>query len=162
MTTLPRRCTGQPSRTGEMPRRTASPTIPTRLVAPSLVKMREMQVCTVHRDKNTPLAMPDDESPPATKAAILTSVSVSTSPPQTIRPSAARAGRARRDLMRRSEAEPRPAGYPTGPIGERSAVYRAASRRRADSPGRSAHRGGSPGMADYQDATDYRVTTINP
>ena len=38
-----------------------------------------MQVCTVRRDKNMPLAMSDVESPPATKAALLTSVSVSAS-----------------------------------------------------------------------------------
>ena len=32
----------------------------------------------------------------------------------------------------------------------------------ADSPGRSAHRGGRPGLAGYQDAIRHRVTTINP
>ena len=30
------------------------------------------------------------------------------------------------------------------------------------SPGRSAHRGGSPGVAVYQDVIDHRVTTIDP
>ena len=73
MTTLSRRCIGRPSRSGEMPRRSASRTISTRLVAPSSVRMREIEVRTVRRDKNRPLAMSDVESPLATKATILTS-----------------------------------------------------------------------------------------
>ena len=36
------------------------------------------------------------------------------------------------------------------------------SRRSADSQGRPAHRGSSPGMASYQDAIHYWVTTIYP
>jgi len=35
-------------------------------------------------------------------------------------------------------------------------------RRRADSPGRPAPRGGRPGAAGYQDASRHRVTTIKP
>jgi hypothetical protein len=47
--------------------------------------MREMWVCTVRRDKNMPWRCPDVESPLATKTAILTSVSVSASRPETMR-----------------------------------------------------------------------------
>ena len=44
-----------------------------------------MWVCTVRRDKNMPRAMSDVDSPPATRAAILTSVGVSASQPDAAR-----------------------------------------------------------------------------
>ena len=47
--------------------------------------MCEMWVCTVRRDKNVPLAMSDVDAPPATRTAILISVGVSASQPQTAR-----------------------------------------------------------------------------
>jgi hypothetical protein len=61
---------------GETPWRSTSRTISTRPYAPSLVRMREIEVWTVRRDRNMPLAMSEAESPLATTDAAPDAVEV--------------------------------------------------------------------------------------
>src|SRR5579859_4197820 len=69
----------------EMPWRRASRTMSTRSFAPSLVRMCEMWVCTVRRERNMPRAMSGVDAPPVTMVAILSSVGVSAVQPEVAR-----------------------------------------------------------------------------
>jgi hypothetical protein len=85
MTTLSRRRIGRPSRSGEMPWTAPRGRSPPWFFAPSLV--RDAGDVGLYRapGQEHALAMSDVESPLATKTAILTSVSVSASRPETMR-----------------------------------------------------------------------------
>jgi hypothetical protein len=108
MTTLSRLCTGRPSRSGEMPpaQRLTGDLHPA-LRAELGEDAGDVGLDNPPGQEHVP-AMSDVESPPAIKAAILTSAGVSASRPETMRgPCRPRTPR----LMRGSEAGPRPAGY---------------------------------------------------
>ena len=85
MTTFSRRRIGRPSRSDEMPWRSASWTISALVLRAGLGEDAEDVGLYRAPGQEHALAMPDVESPLATKTAILTSVRVSASRPETMR-----------------------------------------------------------------------------